>query len=65
MFVFDLSWFLDSALIFALAFLIDIVFGEYPDKIHPTVAIGKIITLPKTEAEEPKPAELRKPTASS
>ncbi len=34
-------WFVDSALIFALAFLIDLVFGEYPDKIHPTIGIGK------------------------
>ena len=64
MFAFDLSWFLDSALIFVLAFLIDMVFGEYPDKIHPTVGIGKIITYlkPKLKAPTRKP---KKPTVSS
>ena len=55
MFSFDLSWFLDSALIFILAFLIDIVFGEYPDKIHPTVGIGKIITYLKRKAKSANP----------
>jgi adenosylcobinamide-phosphate synthase len=50
-----MSWFLDSALIFALAFLIDIAFGEYPDKIHPTVAIGKIITYLKPKLTNPNP----------
>jgi cobalamin biosynthesis protein CobD/CbiB len=43
MFTFDYSWFVDSVFIFALAFLIDLVLGEYPDRIHPTVGIGKII----------------------
>lgn len=47
MFAFDLSWFLDSVLIFVLAFLIDIIAGEYPDRIHPTVGIGKIISYLK------------------
>jgi adenosylcobinamide-phosphate synthase len=55
LFVFDMSWFLDSTLIFALAFLIDIAFGEYPDKIHPTVAIGKIITYLKPKLKNPNP----------
>jgi cobalamin biosynthesis protein CobD/CbiB len=41
MFILDLSWFIDSVFIFALAILIDLVVGEYPDRIHPTVAIGK------------------------
>jgi adenosylcobinamide-phosphate synthase len=56
MFAFDFSWFLDSALIFLLAFLIDAIFGEYPDKIHPTVGIGKIITYikPKARSQNPK-----------
>jgi adenosylcobinamide-phosphate synthase len=43
MFQFDFSFFTDSVLIFVLAFLIDVVFGEYPDWIHPTVGIGKVI----------------------
>ena len=56
MFSFDFSLFLDSALIFLLAFLIDVVFGEYPDRIHPTVGIGKIITYlkPKLKRKNPK-----------
>jgi adenosylcobinamide-phosphate synthase len=55
MFSFDFSWFLDSALIFVLAFLIDVVFGEYPDRIHPTVGIGKIITYLKRKAKSSNP----------
>jgi adenosylcobinamide-phosphate synthase len=43
MFSFDFSLFVDSALIFLLAFVIDAVFGEYPDRIHPTIGIGKVI----------------------
>jgi adenosylcobinamide-phosphate synthase len=55
MFWFDLSWFVDSALIFILAFLIDIAFGEYPDRIHPTIVIGKIIGYLKRKAKNPNP----------
>jgi len=55
MFSFDISWFVDSALIFLLAFLIDMVLGEYPDKIHPTIAIGKIISYLKPKAKSPNP----------
>jgi len=55
MFWFDLSWFVDSTLIFILAFLIDIVLGEYPDRIHPTIGIGKIITYLKHKAKSPNP----------
>ena len=55
MFWFDLSWFVDSTLIFILAFLIDIVLGEYPDRIHPTIGIGKIITYLKRKAKSPNP----------
>lgn len=46
---------MDSVLIFVLAFLIDIAFGEYPDKIHPTVGIGKIITYLKPKLKNPNP----------
>jgi adenosylcobinamide-phosphate synthase len=55
MFTFDFSWFLDSVLIFVLAFLIDIVLGEYPDKIHPTIGIGKIIGYLKPKLKNPNP----------
>lgn len=55
MFWFDLSWFVDSALIFTLAFLIDVAFGEYPDRIHPTIGIGKIIAHLKRRAKTPNP----------
>ncbi|MGA3060250.1 MAG: cobalamin biosynthesis protein [Candidatus Bathyarchaeia archaeon] len=53
---FDFSLFIDSALIFLLAFLIDVVLGEYPDKIHPTIGIGKIISYlkPKLKNSNPK-----------
>jgi len=34
----------DSVLIFVLAFLVDLVFGEVPDRFHPTVWMGKLIT---------------------
>ena len=47
MFSLDFSLLIDSVLIFALAFLIDALFGEYPDRIHPTVGIGKAIAYLK------------------
>jgi adenosylcobinamide-phosphate synthase len=55
MFAWDLAWFFDSALIFALAFVIDLVVGEYPDRIHPTVGIGKIITFLKPKLKNSNP----------
>ena len=55
MFTLDLSLLLDSILIFALAFLIDIALGEYPDRIHPTIGIGKIITYLKRKSKHPNP----------
>ena len=55
LFSFDLSWFVDSALIFILAFLIDAVIGEYPDRIHPTIGIGKIISYLKPKLKNPNP----------
>ena len=42
MFAIDNSFILDSLLIFLLAFLIDIVFGELPDRIHPTLWMGRV-----------------------
>jgi adenosylcobinamide-phosphate synthase len=55
MFSLDLSLLLDSVLIFALAFLIDIVFGEYPDRIHPTIGIGKLISYLKRQSKNQNP----------
>ncbi len=53
MFTLNPSLLLDSVLIFALAFLIDMVFGEYPDRIHPTIGIGKLITYLKPKTRHP------------
>ncbi len=55
MFAWDFSWFLDSTLIFVIAFVIDLAIGEYPDRIHPTVGIGKIITLLKPKLKSLNP----------
>ncbi len=55
MFAFDLFWFVDSVCIFALAFMIDLVVGEYPDRIHPTIGIGKLILYLKKKAKHPNP----------
>ncbi len=55
MFGIDVSFLSDSLLIFALAFLIDLVFGELPDRIHPTLWMGKITDYlkPKLKNENP------------
>lgn len=55
MFTLDLSLLLDSVLIFALAFLIDMVFGEIPDRIHPTIGIGKMISYLKRKSKNANP----------
>src|SRR5665647_2570839 len=55
MFALDFSLLLDSILIFTLAFLIDLVLGEYPDRIHPTIGIGKMILYLKRKAKNPNP----------
>jgi adenosylcobinamide-phosphate synthase len=55
MFAIDFSFLLDSLLIFVLAFLIDLVFGELPNRIHPTLWMGKITDYlkPKLKNENP------------
>lgn len=55
MFAIEISFLLDSLLIFVLAFLIDLVFGELPDRIHPTLWMGKITDYlkPKLKNENP------------
>ena len=55
MFAFDFSWFIDSALIFLIAFLIDTILGEYPDRVHPTIGIGKIISYLKPKLKNLNP----------
>jgi adenosylcobinamide-phosphate synthase len=55
MFTIDISLLSDFLLIFCLAFLIDLVFGEIPDRIHPTLWMGKITDYfkPKLKNENP------------
>ncbi len=55
MFPFDLSFFVDSVLIFTLAFFIDVAFGEIPDKAHPTVWMGNAIAFLKPRLKSPNP----------
>lgn len=55
MFSLDFSLLVDSVLIFSLAFLIDLVLGEYPDRIHPTIGIGKMILFLKRKAKNANP----------
>jgi len=49
MFAIDISLILDSLLILSLAFLIDLVFGEVPDRIHPTLWMGKVTAYFKSK----------------
>ena len=49
MFAIDSSLILDSLLILSLAFLIDLVFGEVPDRIHPTLWMGKVTAYFKSK----------------
>ncbi len=51
----DFSFLIDSSLILLIALLIDAVFGEVPDRIHPTVWMGKVITLLKPQMRSASP----------
>ncbi len=51
----DFSFFIDSVLILLIALLIDAVFGEVPDKIHPTVWMGRVIAFLKSRIRNPNP----------
>jgi adenosylcobinamide-phosphate synthase len=51
----DFSFLIDSALILLIALIIDAVFGEVPDRVHPTVWMGKAITFLKPRARSPNP----------
>lgn len=55
MFPFDISFFVDSLLIFILAFVIDVVFGEIPDHAHPTVWMGSIVAYVKPRMKNANP----------
>ncbi len=55
MFSIDFSFFTDSLLIFALAFLIDVIFGEIPDRAHPTVWMGNVIAWFKPRIKNANP----------
>ncbi len=56
MFTINISVLVDAVLIFLLAFLIDMTVGEFPDRIHPTVWMGKVIDYfkPKIRSESPR-----------
>jgi cobalamin biosynthesis protein CobD/CbiB len=56
MFIIDISLLSDSLLTFFLAFLIDLAFGEVPDRIHPTLWMGKVTDYfkPKLKNENPR-----------
>jgi adenosylcobinamide-phosphate synthase len=49
MFAVDVSLVFDSVLVFCLAFIIDLVFGEVPDRFHPTLWMGKTAGYLKTK----------------
>lgn len=53
MFTVDVAFLVDSLLIFFSAFLFDVTFGEIPDRIHPTIWMGKVIAFfkPKIKSE--------------
>ncbi len=56
MFAINLSFLIDSLLICGLAILMDLIFGELPDSIHPTLWMGKVIAYvkPKIKSENPR-----------
>jgi adenosylcobinamide-phosphate synthase len=56
MFTIVCSIFLDSLLVFSVAFLIDLVFGELPDRIHPTLLMGRVTEYfkPKFKSVNPR-----------
>ena len=55
MFQLDYTLFSEAVFIFALAFLIDAVLGEFPDRIHPTVGIGRVIGYLRSKMKNNNP----------
>jgi adenosylcobinamide-phosphate synthase len=49
------SFLIDSALILLIALLIDTFFGEVPDRAHPTVWMGKVISFLKPRIRNANP----------
>jgi adenosylcobinamide-phosphate synthase len=50
------SFLIDSTLILLIALLIDTIFGEVPDRAHPTVWMGKVISFLKPRIRNSNPA---------
>ncbi|MEM2873385.1 MAG: cobalamin biosynthesis protein, partial [Nitrososphaerales archaeon] len=52
----NLTFILESMLILFLALVLDLIFGEPPEKLHPTVWIGKTIEFlkPRFKGSNPK-----------
>jgi adenosylcobinamide-phosphate synthase len=53
----DFSCLIDSVLILLIALLIDFIFGEVPDRVHPTVWMGKVITFLKPRIRDVNPLD--------
>jgi adenosylcobinamide-phosphate synthase len=51
----DFSFFVESAAILALALVIDSVFGEPPDRFHPTVWMGNVVAFLKPRLRSSNP----------
>ena len=51
----DFSFFVESAFILALALVLDSVFGEPPDRFHPTVWIVNVIAFLKPRIKNRNP----------
>ena len=49
------SFLIDSTLILLIALLIDTIFGEVPDRAHPTVWMGKVISFLKPRIRNANP----------
>jgi len=57
MFLTDFSFLIDAVLILLIALLIDFVFGEVPDRVHPTVWMGKVISFLKPRIRDANPLD--------
>lgn len=51
----DFSFVIDSLLVILIALLIDAIFGEVPDRAHPTVWMGKVISFFKLKIRNSNP----------
>ncbi len=51
----DFSFLIDSLLIVLIALLIDAILGEVPDRVHPTVWMGKVISFLKPKIRKSNP----------